>query len=582
VIARLAALRDALGLDLDDAAIAAVAAASAGDPMRIGAVHEARRAADRAARRADGVYYTPPHLVDLVIERAVGATCAERGPGVRVVDPACGAGVFLVAALRRLEAEAIARGEATGPAVRAALAAGLAGIDIDAHAVALARLAVAAAVVDDDPLDGVDPAALAAAVAGIVCGDALLDDGAGGYDAVVGNPPWGQKGYRFAADAARRLRTRYACGGKGPLDPFALFVERAHGLVGAGGRWGLVLPDPILLKAHEAVRGVILGGSAIEWIADAGRAFRGVGLDVIVMVGRRAAPPPAGHRVQIWHRIPLAWRDEPPPARSVAQAMFERLPGRRFNLHLDEADAARLAALASLPRFGDDFAIHEGVHSGNRRAALFRAEPPATGAPLVLGKDELRPFRLAWAGRWVDLDPEAIDRAGGGYANLGRPEWFVAGKLVVRRTGDRIVAARDRTGLYVSNNAFVALPRPALDDDEIDAWLALLNSAFATWWFRAQVPRTGRAFAELKIRELVALPRPPEAAWRAAVPTLAALARAAEAHARGGEGQGTPAERGEGEGRVEERSRTGPRGSTPPERAGIDIDGAVAAAFAAG
>jgi hypothetical protein len=80
----------------------------------------------------------------------------------------------------------------------------------------------------------------------------------------------------------------------------------------------------------------------------------------------------------------------------------------------------------------------------------------------------------------------------------------------------------------VSNNAFVALPRPGIADDEVDAWLALLNAGFATWWFRAQVPRIGRAFAELKIRELAAVPRPGDAAWRQAVPELAVLARALE------------------------------------------------------
>jgi hypothetical protein len=80
----------------------------------------------------------------------------------------------------------------------------------------------------------------------------------------------------------------------------------------------------------------------------------------------------------------------------------------------------------------------------------------------------------------------------------------------------------------VSNNAFVALPRAELSDDEVDAWLGLLNAGFATWWYRAQVPRIGRAFAELKIRELAALPRPPDAAWRAVVPALAVLARALE------------------------------------------------------
>ena len=40
--------------------------------------------------------------------------------------------------------------------------------------------------------------------------------------------------------------------------------------------------------------------------------------------------------------------------------------------------------------------------------------------------------------------------------------------------------------------------------------------------------------------------------------------------ARRGEGQGTSAEGGEGKGQEAEPSRTGPRGSSPPERAGID------------
>jgi SAM-dependent methyltransferase len=522
VIALLRELRDGLGLALDDAAIAAIAAASGGDPLRVGAAHEAALVADRTRRRAGGVYYTPPHLVDLVIERVVGATAAERGPALRVLDPACGAGVFLVAALRRLEAAA---GEPPSAALRARLAAGLVGVDIDPTAVNLARLALALAVVGDE---AVDLEALRAATAGITAGDALTIELPADADAVIGNPPWGQKGYHFAPDLARQLRAAYRCAVRGPLDPSALFVERAQSLAAPGGRWGLVLPDPILLKSHEAIRDLVLAGSSIEHIADAGRAFRGVGLDVFVLVARRGAPPPA-HRVAIWHRVPARWREAPPAERSVPQAMFEALPGRRFNLHLDEDDAARLATLAALPRFGDDFAIHEGVHSGNRRGALFRDErPDGAAAPLVVGKDELRPFRLTWAGRWVVLDPDVIDRAGGGYANLGRPAWFGPGKLVVRRTGDRIVAARDRAGRYVSNNAFVALPRAGLCDDEVDAWLGLLNAGFATWWYRAQVPRIGRAFAELKIRQLALLPRPPDAAWHAIVPALAALARALE------------------------------------------------------
>jgi adenine-specific DNA-methyltransferase len=431
--------------------------------------------------------------------------------------------VFVVAALRAIA------GATTDPAARAALASRLHGLDVDPTAVALARLALALAILDGAPVDALDREALRAAVANVRIADTLDDPPPlppGRADVVLGNPPWGQKRFHLSDARKAALRARYAAAA-GRTDVAAIFVERALELVRPGGRWGFVLPDVVLLKQHEPLRRLLLERATIDQIAHAGRAFRGVGLDSALVIGRRGAAPD-DHRVTIWARTPRDWAAVAPAAHTVPQALFARLPGRRFNLQLDERSAAALARLAALPSLAGDFEIHEGVHSGNRRAALFQdARPAGPAAPLVVGGDELRAFRLRWDGRWIDLSPAAIDRRGGGYANLGKPAWHAAGKLVVRRTGDRIVAARDVAGWYVSNNAFVLVPR-ARDEAQALAWLAVLNSSFATAWFRAQVPRVGRAFSEIKIQDLGPLPRPGDDVWRDALPRLAALARAAE------------------------------------------------------
>jgi hypothetical protein len=159
---------------------------------------------------------------------------------------------------------------------------------------------------------------------------------------------------------------------------------------------------------------------------------------------------------------------------------------------------------------GERYEIHEGVHSGNARGKLFLAErPPGPCAPIVVGRGEVARFRIAWAGAWLDLRPGALDRAGGDYANLGRPEWHQRPKIVVRRTGDHLVAAWEPDGIYVSNNLFLVLPRRRVAAAEQRALVAALNSRLLTWCFRAQVPRVGRLFAELKIQHLAALPHPP-------------------------------------------------------------------------
>src|SRR5687768_15208335 len=102
-----------------------------------------------AARRLEiGQWFTPPAVADLALALALPAGAARRG--ARVLDPACGDGVFL--------ARAVAAGVS---------ASALTGVDLDPAAAAIARAAVPAA--------------------DITCGD-LFDLSRGDFDVVVGNP----------------------------------------------------------------------------------------------------------------------------------------------------------------------------------------------------------------------------------------------------------------------------------------------------------------------------------------------------------------------------------------------------------
>jgi hypothetical protein len=142
---------------------------------------------------------------------------------------------------------------------------------------------------------------------------------------------------------------------------------------------------------------------------------------------------------------------------------------------------------------------------------------------VIVGRGEVARFSLSWAGTWLDRDPELLDRRAGDYATLGRTAWHERPKIVVRRTGDRVVAAFDDRGLWCSNNLFVVLPRAPMAAEELRGYVALLNSRLITWLFRTVQPRTGRLFAELKLHHLLAFPVPPLDRWERQVPTLARL-----------------------------------------------------------
>jgi hypothetical protein len=236
-----------------------------------------------------------------------------------------------------------------------------------------------------------------------------------------------------------------------------------------------------------------------------------VNLDACTLVARRI--PPRRETKQTVRCFP-----DGPEGGSVTipQARFAATPRHVFNLALDDRRAALLDRLeAECVRLGDWLETHEGIHSGNIRKRLFlpaRAKDdggdPRLARPLILGRDEIRPFLLRWSGWRVRYDRSAIRRDRGEYANLGDERWFTSAKLLVRRTGDRLVAACDSTGLFASNNLFVALPRPCCPVP-LEYLEGFLNSTLATWCFRTIQPRAGRIFAELKLVHLNRLPVPP-------------------------------------------------------------------------
>lgn len=162
-------------------------------------------AAPPADRKALGAWYTPPELVSLVVDHVI-AGLPDRRP-VRVLDPACGDGRFLVAVAERLRAQ--------GRPVE------LTGCDVD-------------------------PAALAAVpdrTVRLIHDDALHRDWRDErFDIVIGNPPF------LSQMAARTTRGGSSRHGGGPyadaaVEFLALSVRLAEP---DGGRVALVLPQSVV------------------------------------------------------------------------------------------------------------------------------------------------------------------------------------------------------------------------------------------------------------------------------------------------------------------------------------------------
>ncbi len=93
-----------------------------GKVIRLTPGHQAKVEEKPEVRKAGGVYYTPTYIVDYIVQQTVGRLVEGKRPGprggvsrLRIVDPACGSGSFLIGAYQFLLDWHLAQYLADGP-----------------------------------------------------------------------------------------------------------------------------------------------------------------------------------------------------------------------------------------------------------------------------------------------------------------------------------------------------------------------------------------------------------------------------------------------------------------------------------
>jgi SAM-dependent methyltransferase len=468
---------------------------------------------DRNERRAAGVYYSPAEVVRYIVRHTLGPLADGASP--RVLDPACGAGAFLLETYRRLlAARQVNRGEMLSRDERIALAGeSIFGVDIDPAAVAQARLELAAAVLD---CDATDPRAVRLAErfeANVVCGDALLSlpFPNGHFDAVVGNPPYvniRQLAKTRPAEYLAALRERYRTA-RGNFDLYVLFIERTLELLREGGRWGLIVPNKIGgLDYARACRELLAEQTALDRLADLSecRVFRAAGVYPWVLVGSKRLTE-VGHRVLVQQIRQPSDLERDRAGRSVLQRQFSA-----EGIVLTPARRRIGPSTAPLGEFATIQCGTAGYRAQQIAAALYEAasgdEEPATNAvdfivsgnidPYVIREGNVRYMRRRFARPRIGLDSPALSAA--------QRALFARPKLVVSGMSRGLEAAYDRRGLALGVQVYAITAA----EEELPFLLALLNSRYLGAWFRERfaAKRLSGGYLAINKGQLAQLPAP--------------------------------------------------------------------------
>ena len=333
----------------------------------------------------------------------------------------------------------------------------------------------------------------------------------GGFDVVIGNPPWGAK--LSKADKGILMKKFPEIDSSTP-NSFAYFIGLGFRM--ANCSVNMVLPDSILIKDYSKTRKLIGDYiSEVIWYQNAGvpydyRSFKSVDHDVCVIHVNKNL------RNRNIHVVTNKWGDR-------EYIKDERIFGTdeiiypqfdySINLKIQREDVPILHTLMKFEPLSKIAQCHEGIHTGNIREKLFKKDDVEDCKPLFYGGgagDIISSYYSRMSGWFVDYRKDIVDKGKGEYASLRDENIFKFPKIYITRTGNPFKAFYD-VDSYASNNFFSLQMTDMSMNTERNLLLILpfINSKVCQYFIREfAAPRLGNTFIETKIIHLMKLPLP--------------------------------------------------------------------------
>ena len=276
---------------------------------------------DYSIRKESGVYYTHTCIVEYIVENTVGKYLNEVSdpsqiPFIKVIDPACGSGSFLIKAFDFIKRwydkynEKILKMAKNDGSLKhynslvnnfrhTVITENLFGVDSDPQATEIASVNLM--------LKALRKGEKLPEIMGetVKCGNSLVEDPQedsiaflwekefeeimkkGGFDICIGNPPWGAD---LSKNADYLERGVYDLA-SGQYDSYELFIELSKKILREGGIWGFVIPDSIFSPEHTDLRKFLCLENQIEKIVKLGEGFfKGVFRSSAIIIFKKTKP----------------------------------------------------------------------------------------------------------------------------------------------------------------------------------------------------------------------------------------------------------------------------------------------------
>lgn len=322
----------------------------------------------------------------------------------------------------------------------------------------------------------------------------------GGFDIILGNPPYG---ISFPREEKFLFRKLYQA-----IDPeiesYILFIERSIQLLRDGGLLGLIIPSNISSNyRYQNIRQYLLDNVKILKIINLdNQIFPGFHVETCILILQRITlqKERENHKIQ-FERIKdtLNTHLHPFTRQIIVQNQIQTNP---YKLLLPKPDAKILTILERIQKNSIPLrkivTISRGIELGFHSPHTSNQKVDSDFMPLIAGRS-IRKFRLNSNVRYIRFDHNNKSI----FKDFNK---YLRPKLVLRRIGHELIAAYDPSQHFCVCDVYMIVLNPDHPPSELIYLEALLNSNLMSFYLTKRFTSVKQIFPKIPIKYLRDLP----------------------------------------------------------------------------
>jgi hypothetical protein len=511
-------------------------------------------------RKAGGVYYTPQYIVEYIVKNTVGKLIDGKTPKeiekIKIVDPACGSGSFLLGAFDYLlqyhinwyhnnlsEAQRkkgtvfTPQGTLTTHEKKRILLCSIFGVDLDANAVEVTKLSLLLKC-----MEGETEASIKQQISlfhervlpdldnNIKSGNSLIDTDfydseidlgyerkikpfswkkgfpevfkQGGFDVLIGNPPYVtlQLGKRQESQENKILsyyETHFTHSYEYKINLYALFIERSITLLNKQGLFSFIVPSTFYNTiSFKPIRKYILESGTLNIIMDLRyKVFTDaeIGGSAVFIFAKEKNKKDA-------MLLTVNTEETFATPQLVEVATKDLLDDKDHNFVQSKGAkkiTQKIVEQKNVVELGAIAKIYQGIITGDNGKYLSEKATTSKWKPILKGRNINR-YSTSFNNVYVYYSPNDL------WSNTDEKMFKVPAKIISRQTSDRLIATLDTEQYFSLDSTHVI--HVLSNEIDIKYILGLYNSRLINFLYQSRVQEGGRVFAQVKTVNLKPLP----------------------------------------------------------------------------